>query len=133
MHCKSVPVSAKTAPMSDSIPHDHRTPSPPFGYSRPCTLNREEQMSVVAQFHANHIRPNRIAYRMGVDIALIEALIAGEEEPQRFAALVERYRRQRYGDRMKDSSRRRGTGRYELQEQIERDFQQDLTNTARVP
>jgi len=81
---------------------------------------------VVAQFHANQIRPNRIAYRMGIDIALVEALIAGELEVERFAAAVERYRRQRYRDRMKDSSRRRGTGRYELQQQIEKDFQHEL-------
>ncbi|MFK7830062.1 MAG: hypothetical protein AB8B57_09815 [Congregibacter sp.] len=108
-------------------PHepDERTPSPPFGYSRPCTLNRDEQIEVVAQFHANHIRPNRIAYRMGVDIALVEALIAGEEEPQRFAALVDHYRRHRYRERMRKTARHRGTGRYELQQQIEKDFQRE--------
>ena len=119
--------------MQESPADDPRTPSPPYGYSRPCTLTRDEQVEVVAQFHANHIRPNRIAYRMGIDIARVEALIAGEEEPERFAALVDRYRRQRYRDRMRDSMVRRGTGRYELQQQIERDLQQDLTNTARVP
>jgi hypothetical protein len=119
--------------MQESPPEDTRTPSPPYGYSRPCTLTDDEQVEVVAQFHANHIRPNRIAYRMGIDIARVEALIAGEEEPERFAALVDRYRRQRYRDRMRDSMARRGTGRYELQQQIERDLQQDLNNTARVP
>lgn len=113
--------------MSDTSPSgaDSRTPSPPFGYSRPCTLNREEQIAVVAQFHANKIRPNRIAYRMGVDIALVEALIAGEEEAERFPALVEHYRKQRYRDRMRASSTKRGTGRYELQQQIEKEFQHE--------
>ena len=62
---------------------------------------------------------------MGIDIAFVEALIAGEEEAERFAALMERYRRQRYRDRMEDSSARRGSGRYELQEQIEREFQRE--------
>jgi hypothetical protein len=107
-------------------PHsDERTPSPPYGYSRPCELDRDQQIEVVAQFHAHRIRPNRIAYRMGIDIALVEALIAGEVEPQRFAALVERHRRQRYRDRMRDSSQQRGSGRYELQQQIEKEFQQE--------
>lgn len=104
---------------------DERTPSPPYGYSRPCTLDREAQLRVVAQFHANHIRPNRIAYRMGIDIAFIEALIAGEAEPQRFAALVERFRRQRYGERMRDSASQRGSRRYEQQERIEREYIQE--------
>ena len=104
---------------------DPRTPSPPFGYSRPCDLDRDQQIAVVAEFHANKIRPNRIAYRMGIDIAFVEALIAGEEEPEHFAALVERYRRKRYQDRMRDSSARRGTGRYELQKQIEQEFQRE--------
>lgn len=110
---------------------DPRTPSPPFGYSRVCTLSHDEQVAVVAQFHANHIRPNRIAYRMGVDIALVEALIAGEVEAERFPSLVEQYRRQRYRDRLRDSSRRRGTGRYELQQQIEKDFQRETSKSTR--
>ena len=117
-----------------SDPHsDDRTPSPPYGYSRPCTLDREQQIEVVAQFHANRIKPNRIAYRMGIDIALVEALIAGEQEPQRFAALVERYRRQRYRDRMRDSAQRRGTGRYELQQQIEKEFQHEADAVTPPP
>lgn len=83
-------------------------------------------MAVVAQFHAHRIKPNRIAYRMGIDIAFVEALIAGEEEPQHFAALLERHRRQRYRDRMQESAQRAGAGRYELQQQIEQDFQLEL-------
>jgi hypothetical protein len=116
--------------MSTSTQRDERTPSPPYGYSRPCTLSREEQISVVAQFHANHIRPNRIAYRMGIDIALVEALIAGELEPERFSALVDRHRRQRYRDRMRDTTKQSGTGRYELQQKIEQDFQNELAIAA---
>ena len=104
---------------------DTRTPSPPYGYSRPCTLDREAQVRVVAQFHANHIRPNRIAFRMGIDIAFIEALIAGETEVERFAALVERFRRQRYRERMSESAAQRGSRRFELQQRIERDYIQE--------
>jgi hypothetical protein len=110
--------------------NDKRTPSPPFGYSRPCNLDRNQQIDVVAKFHANQIRPNRIAYRMGIDIALVEALIAGEVEPERFNAALEANRRQRYRDRMRDSARRQGTGRYELQQQIEKDFQHELAVTT---
>ena len=56
---------------------DTRTPSPPYGYSRLCHYSREQQLHIVAEFHAHKIRPSRIAYRVGIDIAFIEALIAG--------------------------------------------------------
>lgn len=116
--------------MTDHADKDERTPSPPFGYSKPCALSHDAQIEVVAQFHANHIRPNRIAYRMGVDIALVEALIAGELEPERFAARVDYHRRQRFRDRMHKTSQKRGTGRYELQQQIEKDFQRETQNST---
>lgn len=120
-------------PMSDAHSTDDRTPSPPYGYSCPCRLDREAQIRVVAQFHANHIRPNRIAYRMGIDIAFIEALIAGEIESDHFAHLVERYRRQRYRDRMRDSSAQRGSRRFELQQKIERDFHLESQQPGQAP
>lgn len=104
---------------------DSRTPSPPYGYSRECTHSREEQIHIVAEYHANKIRPSRIAYRVGIDIAFIEALIAGETEPARFDRLVEYYRHQRYRQRMRDTSCERGVTRYELQQKIEREFRQD--------
>lgn len=116
--------------MSDNPEKDTRTPSPPFGYSRPCTLDPDQQLVAVAKFHAHQIRPNRIAYRLGVDIALVEALIAGEVEPQRFTQAVASNRKQRYRDRMRDSTERRGTGRYELQQQIEKDFEHELAISA---
>lgn len=104
---------------------DTRTPSPPFGYSRECHYSREEQMHIVAEFHANKIRPSRIAYRVGIDIAFIEELIAGETEAERFPRLVAHYRRQRYQQRMNDTKEKRGIARYELQQQIEREFRQE--------
>ncbi len=105
---------------------DTRTPSPPYGYSRECTHSREEQIHIVAEFHANKIRPSRIAYRVGIDIAFIEALIAGEIEAERFPRLVAHYRRQRYKQRMRESGRERGIARYELQQQIEREYSRDV-------
>jgi hypothetical protein len=112
--------------MPNSTDSDTRTPSPPFGYSRICTLDPDEQIAAVAKFHAHQIRPNRIAYRLGIDIAYVEALIAGEVETERFTAAVAANRKQRYHERIKDSAKRRGAGRYELQQQIEKDFQHEL-------
>lgn len=106
-------------------PTDTRTPSPPYGYSRECHYSRERQIHIVAEFHAHKIRPSRIAYRVGIDIAFIEALIAGELESERFPRLVAQYRRQRYHQRMRDSNRRSGISRYEQQQRIEREFQQE--------
>jgi len=105
---------------------DTRTPSPPYGYSRECTHSREEQIHIVAEFHAHKIRPSRIAYRVGIDIAFIEELIAGETEEERFPRLVAHYRRQRYQQRLSESSARRGVARYELEQRIEREFRQEV-------
>jgi hypothetical protein len=107
---------------SDLRPGDTRTPSPPYGYSRVCTHTREQQIHIVAEFHAHKIRPSRIAYRVGIDIAFIEALIAGEAEAEHFEQLVRHYRRKRYQQRLQDSTVRSGIARYELQQQIEREF-----------
>jgi hypothetical protein len=104
---------------------DTRTPSPPYGYSRECTHTREQQMHIVAEFHAHKIRPSRIAYRVGIDIAFIEELIAGETEPERFAYLVKKYRAARHQQRLRDSTKRSGIARYEQQQQIEREFVQE--------
>lgn len=104
---------------------DTRTPSPPYGYSRECTYSREQQIHIVAEFHAHKIRPSRIAYRVGIDIAFIEELIAGETEPERFAHLVKQYRTARYQQRLRDSVKRSGIARYEQQQQIEREFAQE--------
>ncbi|MFU8763958.1 MAG: hypothetical protein ACNA7T_05515 [Haliea sp.] len=104
---------------------DSRTPSPPYGYSRQCHYSREQQLHIVAEFHAHRIRPSRIAYRVGIDIAFIEALIAGELEEERFPRLVAQYRRQRYQQRMQASNSHNGVTRFELQQRIEGDFQRE--------
>lgn len=113
--------------MTDAIAiSDPRTPSPPYGYSRVCTHTREQQIHIVAEFHAHKIRPSRIAYRVGIDIAFIEELIAGECEAGRFEQLVAHYRKQRYAKRMKASVKRKGNVQYELQQNIEREFRQEV-------
>jgi len=106
---------------------DTRTPSPPYGYSRECTHTREQQMHIVAEFHAHKIRPSRIAYRVGIDIAFIEELIAGETEPERFAQLLKHYRAARHQQRLRDSVKSTGVARYEQQQRIEREFVQEAT------
>lgn len=112
--------------ITQSTNGDARTPSPPYGYSRECSHTREEQIHIVAEFHAHKIRPSRIAYRVGIDIAFIEELIAGEVEAERFPRLVSHYRRQRYKQRLRDSRSRTGVARYELQQTIEREFSQEV-------
>ena len=82
-------------------------------------------MRIVAEFHAHKIRPSRIAFRVGIDIAFIEELIAGETEPERFALLVQQFRRGRYQQRLKHSARSKGVSRYELQQKIEHEFLQE--------
>ena len=112
--------------MSADMPlNDTRTPSPPYGYSRECTYSREQQIRIVAEFHAHKIRPSRIAYRVGIDIAFIEELIAGEIEQERFARLVNQFRKGRYQQRIRESNRRSGVARYELQQTIEREYLQE--------
>ena len=65
-------------------PNNNRAPNPPLGYSRDCDLSEAKQIRLVAEFHANRIRPSRIAYRLGIDIALIDALLAGEYQASFF-------------------------------------------------
>ena len=104
---------------------DNRTPCPPWGYSRTCDLPEARQIELVAEFHAHKVRPNRIAYRLGIDIALIESLLAGERDADRFAALVRRYRRQRFTDRVRRAEKQRGQRSYELRERAARDFEHE--------
>ena len=108
------------------LPADNRTPSPPYGYSRECIHDREGQIHIVAEFHAHRIQPARIAYRIGIDIAFIEELIAGEVEEGRFDRLVTHYRKQRFSRRMKDSKAKKGGVQYELQQKIAREFEREI-------
>ncbi len=102
---------------------DTRTPSPPFGYSRECNYPLEQQIRIVAEFYVHKIRPSRIAYRMGIDIDLVEKLIAGEVHEEAFKELVVYYRKNRRSQRLKDSLTINGTARVELQTEIEREYQ----------
>jgi hypothetical protein len=101
---------------------DSRTPSPPFGYSRECHYPLEQQIRIVAEFYVHKIRPSRIAYRMGIDIDLVDKLIAGDIYQQVFDEMVAYYRKHRRSQRLKDSQQLKGSARMELQTEIEREF-----------
>jgi hypothetical protein len=107
--------------MSESRP-DTRTPSPPYGYSRECDYPLEQQIRIVAEFYAHNIRPSRIAYRMGIDIDLVEKLIAGEIHQAAFSELVIYYRKHRRNQRLKDTQHLKGSERFEQQVRIEKEF-----------
>jgi hypothetical protein len=107
--------------MNDAMA-DTRTPSPPYGYSRPCHYPLEQQLRIVAEFYVHNIRPSRIAYRMGIDIDLIDKLIAGEIHQEAFKQMVAHYRKSRRNQRLSQSNKLTGTARVELQKEIERDF-----------
>ena len=55
-------------------------------------------------------------------VVVPEELIAGEQEPERFAFFLARHRRSRYQQRMRESVSESGVSRYELQQRIEREF-----------
>jgi hypothetical protein len=103
---------------------DTRTPSPPYGYSRECHYSLEQQIRIVAEFYVHNIRPSRIAYRVGIDIDLVEKLIAGEVHEDVFREMVVYYRKHRRSQRLKDSARIKGFARVELQVEIEKDYRE---------
>jgi hypothetical protein len=105
---------------------DNRTPCPPLGYSRECHLPEWRQIELVAEFHAYRIRPTRIAYRLGIDIALIDALIAGDYQARRFTALVKGYRQKRLSQRLSAAERERGQKAFELRQRAMLDFDNEV-------
>ena len=109
--------------MSDGKP-DTRTPSPPYGYSRECHYPLEQQIRIVAEFYAHNIRPSRIAYRMGIDIDLVEKLIAGEAHQEMFTQMLAHYRKHRRNQRLSEAQRLRGSARVEQQERIEKEYRE---------
>ena len=73
----------------------------------------------MALYAANRIRPSRIAYREGIDIAMVEALIAGETEQDRFQRWLAYYRKQRRQERLNATKKMVGSARFELESRIE--------------
>jgi len=102
---------------------DTRAPCPPYGYSCTCTLAEAKQIELVAEFHAHRIRPTRIAYRLGIDIALIDALLAGERDVEHFTALVQHFRQRRLRQRLRDAERIKGQAAYEQRRLAQQEYE----------
>lgn len=109
--------------MGSSGMQTKRAPNPPLGYSRECTFTEAKQVRLVAEFHANKIRPSRIAYRLGIDIALVDALLAGDYLPAFFAEQLAVAQKRRRDVRMRSSERLRGQAAYEARKKAERDYE----------
>jgi membrane-bound lytic murein transglycosylase B len=60
---------------------------------------------------------------LGIDIALIDALLAGEHEARRFEALVAHFRKRRFNQRLRDSEKTKGQAAYEQRERALQDLQ----------
>ncbi len=93
---------------------DKRRPNPPIGYSRRCRLSLEQQVSLVAEFHANKIRPSRIAYRLGIDIAIVESWLAGEKDRDLFFDSFSYHKKRRYRQQLTVADGLRGQRAYDL-------------------
>lgn len=93
----------------------------------------QQQIDVVAQFHAYKIRPERIAYRTGIDLTLVTELISGDKHQRLFRALLARHRRDRRDQRLQKSRRIKGIAQAELQDQIEKDYINSLIENLSHP
>ena len=108
--------------MEMSREQQKRAPNP-LGYSRECRLTEAKQIRLVAEFNENRIRPSRIAYRLGIDIALIEALLTGEYQAAFFSEQLAAAQKRRRDLRVKSSARLRGQAAYEARKTAERDYE----------
>jgi len=104
--------------------NNNRSPNPPIGYSCDCTLSPAQQIDLVAEFHVNRIRPSRIAYRLGIDLAQIEAWLSGEQDSDRFQDLIRRHRRRKYQMQLRRAEQFRGQQSYEMRLAAEQDLAQ---------
>ena len=104
---------------------DSRRPNPPIGYACECTLTLEQQIDLVAEFHVHRIRPSRIAYRLGIDIAQVEAWLSGEQDNRRFQQLISQHRRKKYQRQLRRADRLRGQQAYEMRLAAQQDLHQD--------
>ena len=101
---------------------DNRCPNPPMGYACKCDLPRDKQISLVAEFYVHRIRPSRIAYRLGIDIGLVEAWLSGEQDNDCFQRLIFMHRRKKYKMQVDKAERLRGQASYDLRLLAQRDF-----------
>ena len=97
-----------------------------MGYACDCNLSRSQQMTLVAEFHVHHIRPSRIAFRLGIDIARVEAWVSGEQDGEHFRQLMTRHRQRKYQAQLRRAESMKGQRAYEMRVAA----QQDLSRGA---
>lgn len=96
-----------------------------LGYSKPCPYKPEQQIHLVAEYYANRIKPERIAYRTGIDIKLVTSLVNGELRPDYFNRLLQFYRRRRRNNTIRKARQLPiGTERIEAEAIIEKEYLQ---------
>ncbi|MGK0500753.1 MAG: hypothetical protein ACJAYG_002407 [Oceanicoccus sp.] len=91
-------------------------------YAKKCNKPLREQISIVAEFHAHKIAPQRIAYRTGVELELVMQLVREENHQRLFKHLLAQHRRARRDLRLKKSLRLKGIAQADLQDKIEEDY-----------
>ena len=82
-------------------------------------------MELVAEFYVHRIRPSRIAYRLGIDIAQVEAWLSGEQDAGRFQRLIAAHRHRKYQLQIRRAERLRGQQAYELRLAAQQGLEQE--------
>ena len=102
-------------------------------YSKSSNKTLQQQIDVVAHFHAYKIRPERISFRTGIGLELVNQLILGDSHQRLFKALLARHRRSRRDQRLQKSHRIKGIAQAELQDQIEKEYINSLVEELAQP
>jgi hypothetical protein len=102
-------------------------------YNKSSNKTLQQQIDVVAHFHAYKIRPERIAFRTGINLELVNQLIEGDGHQRLFKALLARHRRSRRDQRLQKSRRIKGIAQAELQDQIEKEYIDSLVEELAQP
>jgi hypothetical protein len=118
---RGVPEEMKPAEQEDKL------------YSKSSNKTLQQQIDVVAHFHAYKIRPERIAFRTGINLELVNQLIKGDGHQRLFKALLARHRRSRRDQRLQKSRRIKGIAQAELQDQIEKEYIDSLVEELAQP
>lgn len=79
-----------------------------------------EQVQLVAEFHAHKIKPERISYRTGVSLELINNLLAGRSHARFFAHCLKVSRQNYRQQRLRQAARKTGAERLYLERQFSR-------------
>jgi len=97
-----------------------------YDYAKSSDKPLKQRIDVVAEFHAHKIKPERIAYRTGIDFELVKQLVDGEAHQLLFKRLVAQHRKNRRDQRLKKSLRKKGIAQATLQDQIEQEYLETL-------